>query len=211
MFKIKEEVQHPYKNHYVVEVTGSYVSSPGEAIVVMGGFVPDEEDAYLEDLVNTCKRLVNTYRYGRDIEDNYYDVEGYEKWFSPSAFTPSERSELPEVVRRISQEWLADSSGVSGSRATFKSFEVFYYDNEGTKFLVEHTPENMKNVSSSMIKTIGYDEKGQKLRVQFKNGDIYVYSDVEKEVYVDLMNAHSIGRYFIQVIKNGDYEFYKES
>jgi hypothetical protein len=46
-------------------------------------------------------------------------------------------------------------------------------------------------VDSSMIDSVGYDEKKQILEVEFNHGGIYEYYDVEKEVFDDLMNADS--------------------
>lgn len=54
-----------------------------------------------------------------------------------------------------------------------------------------------------MLASVGYDEKEQILEVEFNHGGIYEYYDVEKKVYDDLMNADSLGRYFINNIKDG--------
>ena len=61
----------------------------------------------------------------------------------------------------------------------------------------------MTKVESSTIIAIGYDNK--KLEIQFKNGT-YRYSDVEKEVYDNLLKSESKGKYFYKNIK-GKYRF----
>ncbi len=62
------------------------------------------------------------------------------------------------------------------------------------------------DVDSSMLKSVGYDEKKQILEAKFNHGGIYEYYDVEKETFDDLMNADSVGRYFINNIKD-DYDY----
>ena len=53
-----------------------------------------------------------------------------------------------------------------------------------------------------MLKSVCYDEKKQILEAGFNHGGIYEYYDVEKETFDDLMNADSLGRYFINNIKD---------
>jgi len=59
----------------------------------------------------------------------------------------------------------------------------------------------MVEVSSTNIKAIGYDSDTNEMYVEFRNGSMYKYIDVPEEVYVRLINAHSIGSVF-QSIKN---------
>lgn len=64
------------------------------------------------------------------------------------------------------------------------------------------------DVDSSMLASVGYDEKKQILEVEFNHGGIYEYYEVEKEIYDDLINVDSLGRYFINHIKD-DYDYSK--
>ena len=65
----------------------------------------------------------------------------------------------------------------------------------------------MARVASSNLTNVEYDEKKQEMTVQFlKKGNIYVYSDVPKEVYEALRNAPSPGSYLHQNVK-GVYPF----
>ncbi len=57
-------------------------------------------------------------------------------------------------------------------------------------------------VESSNLASVGYDEATKTLEIQFHSGGIYEYSDVDKEIYEELMSADSHGRYFIYNIKN---------
>lgn len=61
-------------------------------------------------------------------------------------------------------------------------------------------------VESSSIKSIGYNVRLQILEIEFTRGAIYQYKNVSYEIYHNLTNAESIGKYFAQYIKN-NYEF----
>jgi len=58
-----------------------------------------------------------------------------------------------------------------------------------------------KEVVSSQIKKIGYDEEKKELFVTFHKGSTYKYSNVPMDLYLSLMSADSIGSYFIKNIK----------
>lgn len=55
---------------------------------------------------------------------------------------------------------------------------------------------------SSMISEVEYDEENKLLRLKFTKGGWYEYKDVPKEVYLELIGADSIGKYFLANIKN---------
>jgi len=61
-------------------------------------------------------------------------------------------------------------------------------------------------VTSSNIKSVGYDEVGKILEVEFQDGGVYQYKDVEPVVHQELVGAESVGKYFHQKIKKV-YEF----
>ena len=50
-------------------------------------------------------------------------------------------------------------------------------------------------VDSSMIQAFGYDENHQSLLVIFNSGKTYQYAEVPKEIYEELLEADSKGRY----------------
>ena len=58
----------------------------------------------------------------------------------------------------------------------------------------------MTPVDSSNLKSIGHD--GQNLFVEFGKGTIYVYFGVPLELYSELLNAESKGKYLNSNIKN---------
>jgi hypothetical protein len=53
-----------------------------------------------------------------------------------------------------------------------------------------------KRVSSSNIRSIGYDEKTRVLEIEFTSGSVYQYTKVQPEVHRRMMSASSIGSFF---------------
>lgn len=64
-------------------------------------------------------------------------------------------------------------------------------------------------MDSSAIASVGYDPKRETLEVEFKSGNVYRYFDVPEEVYQDLLQARSKGRYFGSYIR-GQYTSSRE-
>lgn len=63
------------------------------------------------------------------------------------------------------------------------------------------------SVTSSTIKSIGYNPLKEILEVEFVKGTIYVYYNVPSEIYVELCEAESIGSYFMKnIAKKFKYE-----
>lgn len=61
-------------------------------------------------------------------------------------------------------------------------------------------------VSSSNIESIGHDSNSNTLEIEFKNGTVYQYFDVQERVFMELKNASSVGGYLAQYIK-GTYRY----
>ena len=59
-----------------------------------------------------------------------------------------------------------------------------------------------QSVSSSNLRSVGYDADTQTLEVEFRNGSIYQYDGVPENVHSGLMRAASKGSYFNQHIRN---------
>jgi YD repeat-containing protein len=53
-----------------------------------------------------------------------------------------------------------------------------------------------KKVSSSQIRSVGYDASGQSLEVEMSDGTIWQYSRVPPEVYRRLLAAPTIASYY---------------
>jgi hypothetical protein len=62
---------------------------------------------------------------------------------------------------------------------------------------MERTP-----VSSSNLRSIGYDQESSTLEVEFNTGAVYQYHGVGQEAFDSLMQAGSKGAYFNTNIKN---------
>ena len=56
-------------------------------------------------------------------------------------------------------------------------------------------------VSSSALRSVGYDPQAQTLEVEFVSGEVYRYVGVELIVYKALMRADSMGRFVNERIK----------
>ena len=57
-------------------------------------------------------------------------------------------------------------------------------------------------VESSALRSIGYDEEKMILEAEFKSGKVYQYNEVPMEVFQNLINAESKGKFFNQNITN---------
>lgn len=53
-----------------------------------------------------------------------------------------------------------------------------------------------KEVVSSNLKSVGYDQITKLLEIEFKGGRLYQYSSVPPQIYEGLMNAASKGKFF---------------
>jgi hypothetical protein len=57
-------------------------------------------------------------------------------------------------------------------------------------------------VSSTSIRSVGYDPEKKELEIEFQTGKVYAYFDVPRETYDDFMHADSHGQYFAQHIRD---------
>ena len=65
-----------------------------------------------------------------------------------------------------------------------------------------------KQVKSSNVASIGYDDNSATLEIEFLNNSIYQYFDVPKHIFTELISTDSQGRYLAQNIK-GVYRYSK--
>jgi hypothetical protein len=63
-----------------------------------------------------------------------------------------------------------------------------------------------QSVSSSNLRSVGYDQWSGTLEIEFRGGRVYAYYSVPHERYVALMNAGSKGSHFYYNIK-GRYNY----
>lgn len=58
-------------------------------------------------------------------------------------------------------------------------------------------------VKSSVIRSVGYDEREQILEVEFeRSGEVYQYFDVPRIVFWQFVNASSLGTFFDRYIRD---------
>ena len=75
---------------------------------------------------------------------------------------------------------------------------------EGLQLLdcvIRSTSIEMLPACSAMAAQVGYDDEREILQIEFNNGAIYQYSEVEPEVWEDLQSTDSIGSFYNQEIK----------
>ena len=72
----------------------------------------------------------------------------------------------------------------------------------------EFAPREIRrtSVSSTAMRSVGYDEAQQVLTIEFPDGSVYEYQGVPAETHSGLMRAKSHGRYFQQHIRNTGYK-----
>jgi len=59
-----------------------------------------------------------------------------------------------------------------------------------------------KKVMSSNINSIGFDKESQILEIEFTQGNIYQYTGVSEQVFMNLIDASSHGKYFHAFVKD---------
>ncbi len=65
------------------------------------------------------------------------------------------------------------------------------------------------SVSSTNLKSVGYDPEDMILEIEFHDGGVYQYFNVPESKYEGLMKADSHGKYFDAHIKKGSYRYKK--
>jgi len=63
-----------------------------------------------------------------------------------------------------------------------------------------------REISSSVIARVAYDERSGTLLIEFRSGSFYDYFDVPRNIYQELIEAASAGTYFAENIR-GVYRF----
>jgi hypothetical protein len=61
---------------------------------------------------------------------------------------------------------------------------------------------NRQPVTSTNLRSVGYDSTSQILEIEFHSGGIYQYLNVPSNVYSSLLSAGSKGSYFHSFIKD---------
>ncbi|MGD1913603.1 MAG: KTSC domain-containing protein [Rivularia sp. (in: cyanobacteria)] len=72
---------------------------------------------------------------------------------------------------------------------------------EPPPLLEDEVSFGMLPVASNMANAIGYDSENEVLQIEFNNGAVYQYSDIDEDTWEDLYTSEAVGRYFNQKIK----------
>ncbi len=128
----KEQVKPPV-NEYKVICNMTYGDGDIYNYLSVGGFEKGRDEALLEEFLNLCERM--KHHDGRD----YDNVEGFKKWFTDMEdLTEEEYETIPEHEKEILFNfWERDPLANRNVYAKFKSYLVYYYDEEGIQYRVE--------------------------------------------------------------------------
>lgn len=58
------------------------------------------------------------------------------------------------------------------------------------------------NVDSTSLSAVGYEPETGTLEIEFNSGSVYQYFNVPEEIYLNLLEAESKGRFFQTDIRN---------
>lgn len=89
---------------------------------------------------------------------------------------------------------------------------VFLLDGDGrqTGYVpyerLDRVVERRTPVSSSNLRSVGYDEESRTLEIEFHSGGVYEYYDVPAETFRELVQADSRGGYFHDHVR-GEYDY----
>jgi hypothetical protein len=61
---------------------------------------------------------------------------------------------------------------------------------------------NRTPVNSSVLVSVGYDDHSFVLETELTSGAVYQYLDVPESVFLELMSANSLGKYYNKNIRN---------
>jgi len=82
------------------------------------------------------------------------------------------------------------------------SFELPPVNKANRKQSIRLWANAMPDVESSMMTSVEYDEDDRELDITFSGGKTYRYFDVPLDVYADLLDAESKGKFFNENIKD---------
>lgn len=68
--------------------------------------------------------------------------------------------------------------------------------------------ETRTPVTSSSVRSIGYDADENVLEIEFQSGGIYRYADVAHSTYEEFLSARSQGSYFHENVR-GQYDYHR--
>ncbi|MFC4552569.1 MULTISPECIES: KTSC domain-containing protein [Halorussus] len=87
---------------------------------------------------------------------------------------------------------------------------VCFYDDRIVGYVpydeLRYVAETRVPVTSSSVRSIGYDRDDETLEIEFQSGGVYRYFDVAQETYEEFVGARSHGGYFHENLR-GKYDY----
>jgi hypothetical protein len=71
---------------------------------------------------------------------------------------------------------------------------------------LDRVASTRRPVSSTSIRSVGYDEGTETLEIEFQSGGVYEYYGVPERVHAELLTASSRGGYFHDNVR-GEYDY----
>lgn len=136
------------KDSYVVEIQSMQGDADGYTKLKVGPFKKDKEEANLQSLLETLKRMKSEFSY----DTGFKNILGFEQWFGEAASFDDMHEWFPELLEKFgteasqqiidlsknhSIEWPNDPTSDYQTPEHLDKYKVFYYDAEGKKFKVE--------------------------------------------------------------------------
>lgn len=141
---------------YMVEIETMMGDGDGYRALTVGPFKRGEQEASLQSLLETLKRMDEKFPRGMSGDGNYDDVLGYYEWFCAVRSIEDMNKYGAELIARDGaavhqeimdlstehyEEWNMDAI-VDGTRPEqLNKFNVFYYDDAGVKHTIQIDPE----------------------------------------------------------------------
>lgn len=143
---------------YVVEIETMIGDGDGYPTSTLGPFKKNQDEASLQSLLETLKRMKEEHPYGMCGSDRYDMVFGFEQWFpgddgndyellerySPKLIAKYGKEALMEVIELSKDhygEWKDDITTDGYSPEQLLGYKVFYYDKNGVKYNVEYVDD----------------------------------------------------------------------
>lgn len=136
------------KNSYVVEIQSMRGDADGYTKFNVGPFKKGKEEANLQSLLETLKRMKAEFSY----DTGFRNVLGFEQWFGEAGSFDDMHEWFPELLEMFgteahqqildlsknhSSEWHNDPMNGYQTPEQLDEYKVFFYDSKGKKFHVE--------------------------------------------------------------------------
>lgn len=137
-FVISDKVPSPHSPaSFEVVVHQMHGDTDGYTSLTVGPFFEDEMDI-LQDLIETLDRMKARYPHGRGGNDDYYDVEGFTRWFDPDDATDEDYARVAKVAERVvgfGIYWGSDITYEEG-QPSMDRYVISYFDSELVEYAV---------------------------------------------------------------------------